>query len=253
MPKFRKKPVEVEAIQSTGTPESNRGIIDWTRGSETSAYMDEHTQRGHCLSINTLEGAMWVDKGDWIIKGVNGEFYPCKPDIFEKTYEAADTPVVTITKAELDKLRAIEEAAKGICNPCESCLKPCKSSHQCAWRSAFIKLQALLSSPAAPEPEQPSTETCPMCAAFHDDCFGAVGTSKCTNPERYKEPEPEWPKYFDSITHIHELHEDGRMRSFSKHRKEWIWDGQQDWKLDHFETPSRQLTPSEVRAMGVPV
>jgi hypothetical protein len=91
-------------------------------------------------------------------------------------------------KARLAQLEAIEEAAKGICNPCESCLKPCKSSHQCAWRSAFIKLQALLSSPAAPEPEQPSTETCPMCAAFHDDCFGAIGTSKCVNPERYKEP-----------------------------------------------------------------
>ena len=40
---------------------------------------------------NTLEGAMWVDPGDWIIKGVNGEFYPCKPDIFAKTYEAIDS------------------------------------------------------------------------------------------------------------------------------------------------------------------
>ncbi len=41
------------------------------------------------ITINTLEGKMTASEGDWIIKGVNGEFYPCKPDIFEKTYEKA--------------------------------------------------------------------------------------------------------------------------------------------------------------------
>jgi hypothetical protein len=41
------------------------------------------------LPINTLEGVVTAQIGDWIIKGVNGEFYPCKPDIFEKTYERA--------------------------------------------------------------------------------------------------------------------------------------------------------------------
>ncbi|MGB0257749.1 MAG: hypothetical protein ACPGES_03760 [Coraliomargarita sp.] len=41
------------------------------------------------LDIKTLEGTMTADEGDWIIKGINGEFYPCKPDIFDKTYEAA--------------------------------------------------------------------------------------------------------------------------------------------------------------------
>ena len=43
---------------------------------------------GNSLSVHTLEGDMRASVGDWIIKGVNGEFYPCKPDIFEKTYEA---------------------------------------------------------------------------------------------------------------------------------------------------------------------
>lgn len=49
-----------------------------------SMYLDE-TSRG--LKIPTLEGAMFASKGDYIIKGVNNEFYPCKPDIFENTYE----------------------------------------------------------------------------------------------------------------------------------------------------------------------
>lgn len=89
--KYRKKPVEIEAIQATGTPESNREVIDWTRGSQTPAYMDtrqlEDGSAYQCLSINTLEGAHWVSPGDWIIRGVAGEHYPCKPDIFAATYD----------------------------------------------------------------------------------------------------------------------------------------------------------------------
>ena len=88
--KFRKKPVVIEAIQSTGTPESNREIIDWTRGSATPASMNQHPERGRLLSIDTLEGAHWVSPGDWVIRGVAGEFYPCKPTIFEQTYEAVE-------------------------------------------------------------------------------------------------------------------------------------------------------------------
>ncbi len=97
MPKFRKKPVVIEARQADGAPESNRDIIDWTRGSETPAQMDERAipiENGYrfekSLLINTLEGGMWVNPGDWVIKGVNGEFYACKPDIFAATYEAVD-------------------------------------------------------------------------------------------------------------------------------------------------------------------
>lgn len=101
MPFFRKKPVVIEAIQATGTAESNREIIDWTRNTVTPAYMDKRPDAGGrdiaCLSINTLEGAHWVSPGDWIIKGVNGEFYPCKPDIFEKTYEAAGAEAVDVS------------------------------------------------------------------------------------------------------------------------------------------------------------
>jgi len=87
MPKYRKIPVEIEAIVSTGFPESNREIIEWTKGSHTPAYMDNHPEHGPMLSINTLEGAHWVSPGDYVIRGVKGEFYACKPDIFNLTYE----------------------------------------------------------------------------------------------------------------------------------------------------------------------
>lgn len=103
MPKFRKKPVVVEAIQATGTPESNREIIDWTRGSKTPAYMDKEVRNCSAehpdgfdyavLVINTLEGTHTVRPNDWVIKGVAGTFYPCKPDVFATTYEPADEPV----------------------------------------------------------------------------------------------------------------------------------------------------------------
>ena len=51
--------------------------------------MDDHPERGSVLSIATLEGAHWVTPGDYVIRGVQGEFYPCKPDIFSATYEPA--------------------------------------------------------------------------------------------------------------------------------------------------------------------
>lgn len=77
--KFRKKPVVVEAIQYT---EEN------CRNGSLSRFCDclVYDQKGK-LYIDTLEGDMLVSLNDWVIQGVNGEFYPCKPDIFKKTYE----------------------------------------------------------------------------------------------------------------------------------------------------------------------
>ncbi len=77
--KFRKKPVVIEAIQYTGKNATD--ILRWMFPDiEPDATADIET-------IKTLEGDMRVSIGDWIIKGVKGEFYPCKPDIFEATYE----------------------------------------------------------------------------------------------------------------------------------------------------------------------
>ena len=83
MPKFRKKPVVIEAVQYTHT--SLNECLAFCRSSARSRHCDDFA-----LVITTLEGEMLVSMGDWIIKGVNGEFYPCKPDIFEKTYEPVE-------------------------------------------------------------------------------------------------------------------------------------------------------------------
>lgn len=84
--RFRKKPVVIEAVQFGGSSEDVVDIKNWM----TSGVYDKclvPTQDLTTLSIHTLEGTMRAEKGDWIIRGVKGEFYPCKPDIFEATYE----------------------------------------------------------------------------------------------------------------------------------------------------------------------
>jgi hypothetical protein len=75
---YRKKPVVIEAIQFIG----NDGECMAFCPTAVDPY-----ERGPSLVIPTLEGDMRVAPGDFIIKGVKGEFYPCKPDIFEATYE----------------------------------------------------------------------------------------------------------------------------------------------------------------------
>lgn len=83
MSKFRKKPVIIEAVQFDGTDES----CDWLLPQLVSGVISRSCNK---LYIKTLEGVMEASLGDWIIKGVNGEFYPCKPDIFDKTYERVE-------------------------------------------------------------------------------------------------------------------------------------------------------------------
>lgn len=82
MKKFRKKPVVIEAIQWTG--ENVAEVAEFLGLSVRPFRID--TVNG-TVEISTLEGTMTASKDDYIIKGVQGEFYPCKPDIFEQTYE----------------------------------------------------------------------------------------------------------------------------------------------------------------------
>lgn len=83
--KFRKRPVVIEAIKYNGTSECLEDISKFTGLDMRLKVMD-----GDRLEIDTLEGPLCASVGDWIIRGVNGEFYPCKPDVFEKTYEAVE-------------------------------------------------------------------------------------------------------------------------------------------------------------------
>lgn len=83
--KYRKLPVVIEAIQFDGTGASLKAIREFI-GQNYYGWSCLRSQFDDLL-IKTLEGVMTANIGDYIIKGVNGEFYPCKPDIFEKTYE----------------------------------------------------------------------------------------------------------------------------------------------------------------------
>jgi hypothetical protein len=84
--KFRKKPVVIEARQWLDG--NGFQIVSWINTEGGSAELHSLSRPPSYISIETLEGAMRANHGDWIIKGVQGEFYPCKPDIFEATYEA---------------------------------------------------------------------------------------------------------------------------------------------------------------------
>ena len=85
MKNYRKKPVVIEAVQYVGGKENSREILAWIN--EKNVYLSHQSVINGNININTMEGVMAASIDDWIIKGVKGEFYPCKPDIFDLTYE----------------------------------------------------------------------------------------------------------------------------------------------------------------------
>ena len=86
--KFRKKPVVIDAILWDGTNQKEIATLNIGSGRDL-VFEDDFLEDNPVVIIETLEGKMRANKGDWIIKGVKGELYPCKPDIFEATYEMA--------------------------------------------------------------------------------------------------------------------------------------------------------------------
>lgn len=82
--KARKKPIEIEFVEYTNST-NIVDLYDWSND-QIELVFENDTLQKH-LYVNTLEGDMLVNAGDYIIKGINGEVYPCKPDIFRKTYE----------------------------------------------------------------------------------------------------------------------------------------------------------------------
>jgi hypothetical protein len=93
--RYRKKPVEIEAVQYRPADKAQNerlahhldGCTGWRAD---TMPMGESQMERPVVIIPTLEGDMLAQAGDWIIKGVQGEFYPCKPDIFEATYEPVE-------------------------------------------------------------------------------------------------------------------------------------------------------------------
>ena len=95
--KYTKKPVEIEAMLFDGSNGEMHAVYQWVEANTQGSYDytgDVRPEHGVSIDpadgafiIHTLEGEMRVSKGDYVIRGVKGEFYPCKPDIFEATYE----------------------------------------------------------------------------------------------------------------------------------------------------------------------
>lgn len=94
--KYRKKPVEIEAIKWTGKNdlEIENFLGEYLEGygdNLVKYYPSTEQYKSKLMYIRTLEGIITASVGDYIIQGVDGEFYPCKPDIFEKTYDMVGT------------------------------------------------------------------------------------------------------------------------------------------------------------------
>lgn len=119
--RFQKLPVTIEAIQWDGTAEGATPIIDWILNNGGTATFRcaingpcPGTASGsHTLSIRTLEGTMQARPGDWIIRGVEGEFYPCANDIHRKTYRPAPAPedipeVLTVTAEQAAAIQYVD-------------------------------------------------------------------------------------------------------------------------------------------------
>ena len=135
--RYRKKPVVIEAMQLVGPAAEWHAVYRWvesnTLGSfdvnrlwldpekfvwpESGVSIDARDGR---IVIATLEGGHWADPGDWVIRGVAGEFYPCKPDIFEQTYNKAEEDLSQVsdgshTFAELYHYRMLYNALAANC------------------------------------------------------------------------------------------------------------------------------------------
>jgi len=90
---FRKKPVVIEARCFDSKIETYTSLIEWC-GGRGGSFEHPNGFSYPAIFIPTLEGGMMACPGDWIIRGVKGEFYPCKPNVFEATYEPADGPIL---------------------------------------------------------------------------------------------------------------------------------------------------------------
>jgi hypothetical protein len=88
---FRKKPVVIEAMQYTG--DNVLAVAAWAHQGQLPAMNAIITHDGYVMRVRTLEGSLIASPGDWVIRGIKGELYPCKPDIFAATYEPVAPPL----------------------------------------------------------------------------------------------------------------------------------------------------------------
>ena len=126
MSKYTKKPVEIEAVQWNG--EITQDLLDLAgdKKGDCSINFNDRT-----LAIQTLEGVMTANVGDFIIKGVKDELYPCKPDIFYATYDISQN-------REIDRIRKldVEKMAEFLTD--FDCFKSCEHDGSCKTRSNCV-------------------------------------------------------------------------------------------------------------------
>lgn len=188
---FRKKPVVIEAVQYTCTADNLREITDWARNCNSQAVRID-TETRNCsaehpegfeypvLKIETLEGVMQANVGDWIIKGVNGEFYPCKPDIFAKTYDAAEVgEAMNGQKIEQEIQAKGKTAARVTPDDIEAEIvsEHCFTAEQGAF-AAFYP-------PRGADIVPPELSLLTFCVLVLRNGFTVTGESACASPENF--------------------------------------------------------------------
>lgn len=114
MAKFRKKPVVIDAMEWTGR--NGFDLMRW--GEQLGGEIRWRFETGPLLFIQTLEGDMRADPGDWVIRGVRGEFYPCKPDIFAATYEPADIAPLALGTCPACRTPGVFDEGSRVCTEC---------------------------------------------------------------------------------------------------------------------------------------
>lgn len=113
-PQYRKRPVVIEAVRYDGPTKKSLDVVAAFAGDDWLQTVSPNPP-GDDLVIDTLEGEMRANPGDWIIRGVKGELYPCKPDIFEATYEAVSYADAIAKSARLKTYREEEHELIDAC------------------------------------------------------------------------------------------------------------------------------------------
>ena len=140
MSKYIKKPVEIEAVQWNG--EITPNLLDLIKDNKRDCEINSNNRT---LAIQTLEGVMTANAGDFIIKGVKDELYPCKPDIFKATYDISQN-------REIDRIKKMntDELAEFLTD--FDCYKSCEHEGSCKSRSNCVSgLKKFLESEAKSE------------------------------------------------------------------------------------------------------
>ena len=178
MSKFRKKPVVIEAKQWFN--HGDHSMVEPYDPEKAGAYIKCPGPHGW---IKTLEGGHIVSPGDWIIKGVKGEFYPCKPDIFAATYEAEVIPLAVVDPGPDSLEREIQAKANKAprVTPADIEAEIASEHYFTAEQGAFAAFDLPRGSDVVP----PELSLLTFCVLVLRNGFTVTGESACASPENF--------------------------------------------------------------------